>query len=457
MIKLVYVSAFFSGAASLIYQIVWQKYLVILLGAHAKATAFILAIFLGGLSLGYYLFGQFSRWRPQSLISCFAALEAGLGLWALLFPLLFRFFFTHNLPPVAGLSDLFVGILLLLPPTILMGGTLPLITHAIGANDSDPSRVHAKVYGWNTLGAAVGSLLAGYILLPRLGLVNALGMGAMLNFLVGCFAYLYWRPQARAMMTPELKSSPVSMSKITPSQVLILSISFLSGFVLLALENILVRYLNLSIGSAHYNFTLVVFLFVMGLGVGSLTLKPKANEPMQIVRNLLLSGFGFLAIYWTISYWPYWHHLIRISFQASEGDYQRYQLSLFLGFGLLLLAPLIIAGRTLPLCFHLLRDSSELTGFRVGQLYSINTLGCVLGALVGGYWLLNFVDLDILFKILLALVAVELVLGLLFARLSAPLFFWVKSPLVFFSMGFPLIAFFLLESHLGIFSNQPIL
>ena len=160
-----------TGFTGLVYEVTWQKGLAILLGSHAEATAAVLAIFLGGLSVGYALFGRLSRRRLAAaqagggrprLLLVYGVIEAAIGVTALCFPLLFRGVRALSLaiPHAAGglgfALEVLLSALLVLPPAILMGGTIPILTQALSRSLADATRLHANVYAFNTAGAFFG-------------------------------------------------------------------------------------------------------------------------------------------------------------------------------------------------------------------------------------------------------------------------------------------------------------
>ena len=173
-----------TGFSGLVYEVAWQKYLAMLLGSHAEATAAVLGIFLGGLSVGYALFGRLTRrvveraqtrGEPPRLLYIYALVEAGIGLYALLFPWIFTLAQQLSLlgPTGAGTGfafDIGLSALLLGLPTVLMGGTIPILTLALSGSLERATRVHAWVYGVNTAGAFAGALAGGFVLIPLLGL-----------------------------------------------------------------------------------------------------------------------------------------------------------------------------------------------------------------------------------------------------------------------------------------------
>src|SRR5882672_9360182 len=174
-----------TGFTGLAYEVTWQKYLGILLGAHSEATAAVLGLFLGGLSLGYWIFGALTRrlvlrgrrsGRPAPLLAVYGAVEAGIGLYCVLFPSLFPWVRSASvwLPTGSGALgfavDVLLAAVLIVPPATLMGGTIPILTQALARSLSDATRLHALIYGWNTAGAFAGALAAGFFLIEWLGL-----------------------------------------------------------------------------------------------------------------------------------------------------------------------------------------------------------------------------------------------------------------------------------------------
>jgi spermidine synthase len=271
-----YVVIFLTGAAGLVYQVTWQRYLSRLLGADSIATAIILATFLGGLSLGYYLCGKFST-RLKHPLQGFAFLEGAIGIWALAFPLLFAAVdgLTRSWSFSAPVVILFQGILcsasLIGFPTACMGGTVPLMTRGISRNLTESTNVHATIYSVNTAGAVLGALLAGFYLIPRFGLPGTVRGTAVVN-LGACLFFLFFATRVKFQPAEEVK--PVSSGKLLqasprfPAPVLY-AVALASGFYVMMLENVLIRYTNFALGSSSCSFSLIVAVFILSIAVGS--------------------------------------------------------------------------------------------------------------------------------------------------------------------------------------------
>ena len=403
-----YFLVFVSGCAGLIYQVVWHKYLAILLGAQARATAIVLAIFLGGISVGYFAFGRWSRWKKWNLYLTYSIVELALGLWAFSFPFIFRLALpaTAKLYHVLGVNSLFIdffmSILLIGFPTFLMGGTLPLLTQALAPDFKNASRTHAMIYGINTVGACLGCLIAGYYLIPTYNLPCTAMIGGILNVAVAMtayFGYAKWhKPQE--VSEKNVGHGLKELFQFNRHQLALVGIGFLSGFYLITLETVLIRLMGLSTGASNYNFTLIVAIFIFGLGIGSLLVKGLSRyTTARLFWNQIFVSGALLLLYFSGDYWSYWVHVVRVMFRDISESFYVYQFALGLVFLVILVVPIGFSGLTLPLCFHLIKDKKETLGFRVGQLYGMNTVGCVLGAVIGGYALFAFFDLDQLFKL----------------------------------------------------------
>jgi spermidine synthase len=191
-----------TGFSGLVYQVAWQKYLASLLGSHAEATATVLGIFLGGLSVGYAVFGRVARSRidrgtalgkpaEAGLLWVYGAVEASIGLYALVFPLLFSLLQGVSLALATESElgtfaiDVVLTILLIGPPAVLMGGTIPLLTQGLARDLEDATRFHAFVYAFNTLGAFAGALAGGIVLVPMLGLEGSVVSMGLVNLAAG--------------------------------------------------------------------------------------------------------------------------------------------------------------------------------------------------------------------------------------------------------------------------------
>jgi len=409
-----------TGFSGLVYEVAWQKYVATLLGSHSEATAAVLALFLGGLSAGYALFGRVTRLvverstergRPPRLLLLYGLVEAAIGLHALAFPWLFAgvralsVAIPHRVSGAGFALDVGLVALLILPPTILMGATIPILTQALSRSLADSTRLHALVYASNTAGAFAGALSAGFVLVPTLGLANVVYAMGVVNLVAGAgFGLLGLR---RRGALGDLEGGPLHAVRLG----LLAPVALLAGFAAMALQTVLIRVGGLAIGSSEFTFSMVVAVFVLCIAVGSFVVSALPRIPrgllfgVQVALAVLLVG-----LYRVVADAPYWVWGVRSAFRDEALGFYFYFVTLFLGVLAVLAVPIGLSGATLPLVFHQLRQEIGGLGSAAGRLYAWNTLGSLLGALLGGYWLLFWLDLDQVFALALGAVIVSAVL-----------------------------------------------
>jgi spermidine synthase len=399
-----------TGATGLVYEVAWQRYLATLLGSHAEATAAVLGLFLAGLSGGYALFGGVSR-RARSVLRVYGFVEAGIGVWALAFPLSFAGVQALSLALPAGggalafAVDVGLAALLVLPPTLLMGGTIPLLTQGLSRDLADATRFHAWVYACNTAGACLGALAAGFVLLPVFGLsAVVLAMGAV-NVAVGAaFVALAGRPEPLP---------PTSEGARPPGLTALVAIALLAGFAMMVVQTVLNRIAGLSFGSSPYAFSLVVALFVSCIALGSAGVARLPRIPERVLAWNLALLLGWLALLHTLlDRAPFLGHALRLPLGRGPLSFYAYQAGAFAALLLAVGPGVVLSGATLPLLFHHLKRHTADLGRAAGSLYAWNTVGSLIGALVGGHLLLVWLDLDGVLRAALGALAVALAIAI---------------------------------------------
>jgi spermidine synthase len=399
-----------TGFAGLVYEVAWQKYLAALLGSHAEATAAVLAIFLGGLSAGYALFGRTTRrlvsrsgrlGSPVHLLLVYGLVEAAIGLHALAFPTLFgvsrdlSLLVPHE-PAALGFGfDLALSALLIGPPTVLMGGTIPILTLALAGDLARATRVHAWIYGLNTAGAFAGALAGGFFLIPLLGLDGVVRAMGCVNLLAGA---VFVRLERRAgAVAPDL-AAPVAAEPVARFWAWA-GVALLAGFAAMALQTTLNRVGALALGASQFTFAMVAAVFVLCIALGSLCVSALPRIPgVLIVGSQWALVFLLFPLYLAVADVTYWAHVIRILFHSLDPAFWVYQLAVFGALLAVLAVPIGLSGALLPLLFHELRREVRDLGAVAGRLYAWNTVGSLLGALLGGYVLLLWLDLHHVFR-----------------------------------------------------------
>ena len=407
----------FTGFTGLVYEVAWQKYLAMLLGSHAEATAAVLGIFLGGLSVGYALFGWLTRrvveraqasGRPPRLLYIYALVESGIGLYALAFPWIFSLVQKLSLLGPTGSEtgfafDIGLTVLLLGPPTVLMGGTIPILTLALPRDLDHATQVHAWIYGLNTAGAFAGALAGGFVLIPVFGLDPVLfAMGCVNLIAAAAFTQL---DRYHGQPAEELAHSPVDQT--VPMMGAWASVALLAGFAMMSLQTILNRIGGLAFGSSQFTFAMVVAVFVLCIALGSLAVSVFGRIPRGfIMGSQWLLVFLLFPLYILMADAPYWAHVIRVIFRPIAYAFYVYQAAIFIALLLVFLIPIGLSGALLPLLFHELRREVRDLGSVAGRLYAWNTIGSLLGALIGGYVLLIWLDLHEVYRIAMGALAV---------------------------------------------------
>jgi len=378
---------FLSGVASLGLEIVFRRELALYVGGEVAATSLTLATFLGGLALGAAIFGQVAD-RSARPLRLYAALELGVGVTGAIAVAVLTYGRDHLMAPVRaagpGPSGFLVAAVitaaLLLPPTILMGGTLPAVTRYALRGGGRLLGPLATLYGANTLGAAFGAALAGFVLFEAIG-VSATGwLCAGLALLVGALAVAIdtrgGTPLvAAASETPQRR--PAHGAKIA-------TIAALGGASALGYEVVWTRLLVLPLRSYAYSFSLMLSLFLVGLVIGALTLarfETRIHDAMKVLAVVQLASGAYVAasVVW----------LPGVLGPPSEGSgFAALLWSGLLRAGPVVLPPTILCGMALPLAIRAFLGAAGSAGRAVGTVYAANTIGAIVGALVSGLLLL---------------------------------------------------------------------
>lgn len=390
----VFLLFFFSGCAALVYELLWFRQLGFIFGNTVHAATAVLTAYMLGLALGARLMANRAP-RLLQPVKVFAALEFGIGLYALLVPSLFaavriayRAAFQHLTEHTATLAALrfVLAMLVLLAPTMLMGATLPVLAQALVRNDGRFGRRLSALYGLNTFGAMVGVAAGGFLLMPGLGITRSTWLAAAINALVALFAMQTGRGWKAPPVPGGLDAAP-SPPVSVPS--LALALAALSGFVALAMEVVWFRALTLVFGSTTYSFTAMLAVFLFGLGLGSAALgwlADRARQPAGLYA-LLQVGIGLASLAAMYAY-PNQPEFLLNGLIARGFDW-RVMVGLQVVITLkCLLVPTLLMGLSFPLLVTWFRRAFGDSARAVGRIYAANTIGCVLGSLAGGFLLL---------------------------------------------------------------------
>ncbi len=412
-----------SGATGLVYETVWLRQLILVFGSTLYAASAVLSTFMGGLALGAWLSGHaMDRLRVRPLL-VYGILEIALGVYAVLVPSL-----LGGLTPLVGVlwkaggSESFlwlsVGKLagiaaVLLPPTVLMGASLPVLSRQVARREAAIGGDVGALYAVNTLGAVLGTVLTGFVLLPALGMTATLRSTAAVNAAIGVAAlFLAGRfspVPAAASAAPHGPAAVRDQGRRTT-----LWVFAVSGFVAMALEVAWTRGLALVVGSSVYAFALMLVAFLSGLGLGSAAfaawIRGGRLDPAALLAGLL-GGAGALAFStaWMMQLMP--GLFGRIFLSASLDPWEWFVVQLLIAL-LVMFPTTFLLGGIFPAVLQLHTRGLDRVSSSVGRVYAANTLGTILGALAAGFILVP--SLGVADTVALA-GAVELALGLLVA------------------------------------------
>lgn len=402
-----------SGAAALIYELVWFQLLELVIGSTAVSLAVLLATFMGGMCLGSLMLPRFvsARYHP---LRVYAAIELGIGVLGIVVLLL--------MPSAGGIYTAWSGYglrgfllrgavaaLCLLPPTLLMGATLPALSRQV---ETTPDGVPwlGFLYGSNIAGAVFGGLLAGFYLLRQFDVATATYIAAAANAACAAIALVL----ASRLRPPEPLRAGEEYHQKDPETAVYLAIA-LSGLCALAAETIWTRMLGLLLGASVYTLSIIVAVFLTGLGIGSgigSLLSRSLKRPRMALGWCQLLAAG--AIAWTaynlgasLPYWP-------VNPSVSSNIWFNFQLDLDRALWALL-PPTLLWGASFPLALAAAAPRGQDGGRLMSRVYAANTLGAIIGALGASLLLIAWVGSQRAEQVLVAL---SIVAGLV---LLAPL------------------------------------
>lgn len=392
-LALLLILAFFvvSGASGLIYQVVWTRKLVLLFGSTSQAVSTVLSVFFLGLGVGAWLGGRVAD-RARNPLMIYGLAELLIGAWALGVVYLADRGEAWAVPHLQALHDshgagiavrMLFATVLLLPPCVLMGATLPLLAKFVNREPRVQGIKIGLLYTFNTLGAVGGCYVAGFQLLPNLGYFETTAYAAAANACIGVLALLLGVFSGTGNRE-EIPAAPDSCEFAPARRTvrLVLVAYGLSGFCALALEVLWTRLLVIAFLGTTYAYTTMLTVLLTGLviggGLGSVLVRLRQPKPAWLGIAMGLCGIAIVFMLRSIAgipealqdYGSAWETTVRATFNLSA---------------LALLPTSILFGITFPITIALLGQARATLGRDLGTMYALNTLGGVLGALAGGY------------------------------------------------------------------------
>jgi spermidine synthase len=384
-----YVLFTISGFSGLIYESIWSHYLKLFLGHAAYAQSLVLMTFMGGMALGSWISSRWSGgWR--NLLLAYAIAEGAIGLLAIVFHPLFTgvtaFAYDSVIPalgaPAAATAvKWLLSALLILPQSVLLGMTFPLVAGGmIRLHPNNTGSTLAMLYFSNSLGASAGVLASGFVLIERVGLPGTILTAGLMNIALALVVWgLVKLGHARAVPAPAVERSAGGG---TPGYALLLAISLLTGVASFIYEIGWIRMLSMVFGASTHAFELMLSAFILGLACGGLWIRRRIDSianPRRFlgVVQVAMGVFALATLFvydqtYAVMQW------LMSAIGRSEAGYAVFNVSThLLALGVMLPAS-FCAGTTLPLITHSLLRAGA--GERaIGAVYSANTVGAILG------------------------------------------------------------------------------
>jgi spermidine synthase len=415
-----------SGAAGLIYEIVWSRQLVLVFGNTTQAVSAILTGFFGGMAIGATLGGRIAD-RVRSPLRLYGLLEIALVVIVLITPLTFGLLndvYRGIYPALEGtpflaLARLLLAVLALAPATIMMGATFPALVRHF-TRSAALSQAFGRLYSANTMGAVVGTLMAGLVLIELFGLTGALRVGAICSGIAGIVALWLARDDTTVAVattgeraieeraTDERATVPGRPTVSGSARIvwLPLVIAFISGLTSLGYQVTWTRLLTSGTGGLTYVFTVILALFLIGIALGATTfnaVRPRIKDPVRVlaVSQIIVAVLSVAGLILVVSQ-P----------RSLDGSQPLLSMGVLMGSAVLTVLPVtVVMGFAFPTASELLRDDRGTAGSESGLLLGVNTTGAIIGSLVIPFVLMPTIGSPAI-VVLLALTNAALGIGL---------------------------------------------
>jgi spermidine synthase len=427
---LVFLLFLLSGAAALVYQVAWVRSLGLVFGASHLAVTTVLAVFMGGQALGSRLFGGRAD-RTDRPLFLYGLLELGIAASAVAsFVLIDAFPVLYG--PLARLAEtngawltflrVTFAVLALATPTTLMGGTLPVLTRYVVRRGEGLGAQLSFLYAFNTFGAVIGTVLAGFVLLRALGVATTFVVAAVVSAGIGVASVLLGRRAARVAGplagTPSKAATRPEAASALARRLAVIGVG-VSGFCALGYEVLWTRMLTLVVGTSVYSFTIMLAAFLAGIGIGSHAFGllrsarwSRADRGGVLVfgGTQLAIGASALAVTVLMRDLPAASNWLQGNLVgAADGEFGGRLLSSAGIAFVYMFVPAFFMGMAFPAAGAIWASADGETGGTVGRLLSSNTVGAILGSTVSGFVLVYLFGIE---RSLQMLVVLNLAMGL---------------------------------------------
>ncbi|MCA9668448.1 MAG: fused MFS/spermidine synthase, partial [Myxococcales bacterium] len=418
-LRLLTLCFFGSGLTGLVYELVWTRRLQLVFGSTTYSVTTVLAAFMAGLGIGSYLIGRRVDRSPEQGARIYAYLEIGVAIYAAIsLPLISGVEWLYGVmqrslelsPSGAALLKLALAFPVLALPAGMMGGTLPALVRATVRRRQGLHRAVGRLYGVNTIGAAVGTLLTGMLLIELLGLWRTVLLSATVNAGIGILVLSRLRAAERAVKEaarhregpPEREEALEERERAAPPvpavglryhlrrpDVLFCALAVvLTGVLSMSYEVVWTRLLGLVMGSSTYAFTIVLGIFLVGIASGALLYSriARGREPSALGLAQLLCALA-IWVALTLAFIPSLPRMLMALAQLPGLSFSRVLLFEIVFATALLLVPTLLLGAALPMAMGIVSRALGQIGRDVGGIYLANTLGAIAGSVLTGFLL----------------------------------------------------------------------
>ena len=403
---------FLSGFVSLSYEICWIRKAILIFGATTFALSGVVAIFFGGLALGANLFGKHSV-KTKKPLMIYGLIEIGIGISAFINPVMFNLaetlynylypLISSNFALLSTIRLLCVSLIILLP-TILMGGILPLFCQFYTNKGTRILKTVSLLYAINTAGSTVGAIMTGFVSMPVIGVEKTILLSGVVNLFIGITILIIqkhykinqensYKPKCNAI--PEVNHVPDKFRIIV-----VYFLFFLAGFTILGYEILWNRFLSLIIHNTIYTYTIVLSLILFGIFLGSILISFVNN---RIKKFTLYFGLTHVLIGLSI--------IIILLQPIKIWNWVDDSCSIFMQIVLcsvILLIPAILSGVSFPIAIRMVVCRLDSAGKGLGSMTAINTLGGIIGSITVGFLLLQRLGMQ---NVLLLITGISLSIG----------------------------------------------
>ena len=393
---------FLSGLAALVYQVLWMKELSLLFGNSTQAAAATLTAFFTGIAAGNFYWGSRASKLARPLL-VYGVLELCVTLSAVLYfaiylaygalyPILFSVF--EHTPIIFTLTKFALALLLFFPAAFFMGGTLPVMTQYLVRNKETLGKRASTLYTINTIGAASGAIAAGFYLPSALGINNSYLLAMAITLSVALIAIILGRkmsPDATPKTTQDTVNTVDKSKQLMAPQTLSL-LAWLSGFAALALQVLWIRMFAQVLHNSVYTYSAILSTFLVALALGGAIARELARR--QIVMYWLLPAL-LTIVALLIGASPLVFHFVTDGARYIGGNesFVAYLFKIVSIVAIVIGIPTIMLGIVLPYLFKIAEGGGYQPGETVGRLVTVNTIGAIIGSIVAGFILLDWIGL----------------------------------------------------------------